>query len=241
MTTYSRESETESIVEHQPLNAPPAKVDMETEPTEVEERAEGAAMDCEDSNTKPDMLTFSVSSSPAEENCNATRSPNSSPEMETEFVNRDCERLKESPLTNPNAENLTGDFSPPSRRRSLRSASRIPGKYLSAPAKNARPRSRKLKLNGNSSPAKTIGARVAKRPRQSICLTKSPVKKPTVLLARPVEVTEYFTNISATLVSHRVNLMPFLAMRKRIDRLVGEAIAKTKIQRENNPVNVNVL
>ncbi|XP_064539494.1 uncharacterized protein LOC135429172 [Drosophila montana] len=218
-------------------------------------------MDMQDADAQPaakaDRLASSQRSSPMEENAkiNDAISVNSTPEMESELATRDSEledmsvdkphasrpaRLKDSPPGKPAGLEY---FSPPSRRQSLRSANRsiqIQTKAVLQPAaKTARSRQRKSKPSTDCSPAKTIGARVAKRPRQSLTLTlnKSPVKKSDEPLARPVEVTEYFTSISATLVSHRVNLLPFLYMRKRIDRLVGEAIAKTRIQRENNPVN----
>ncbi|XP_030555684.1 uncharacterized protein LOC115759013 [Drosophila novamexicana] len=224
-------------------------------------------MDTEDADTqpatRPERLAPSERSSPMEENSrtNDAISVNSTPEMESELATRDSEledssadkphtsrptRLKDSPPGKPSAVEY---FSPPSRRQSLRSANRTSqsqsqsqsqSKAVPQPAaKTSRSRQRKSKSSTDCSPAKRIGARVAKRPRQSLSLTlnKSPVKKPDSPLARPVEVTEYFTSISATLVSHRVNLLPFLYMRKRIDRLVGEAIAKTRIQRENNPVN----
>ncbi|EDW63793.2 uncharacterized protein [Drosophila virilis] len=222
-------------------------------------------MDTEDADTQPatrtERLAPSERSSPMEENSrtNDAISVNSTPEMESELATRDYEledtcadkphtsrpaRLKDSPTGKPAAVEY---FSPPSRRQSLRSANRTSqsqsqsqSKAVPQPAaKTARSRQRKSKPSTDYSPVKRIGARVAKRSRQSLTLTlnKSPVKKPDVPLARPVEVTEYFTSISATLVSHRVNLLPFLYMRKRIDRLVGEAIAKTRIQRENNPVN----
>lgn len=177
------------------------------------------------------MLSFTGPSSPEEDSCNATRS---SPDVETLPLNEDCDQLKASSVIYPNVEVL--DLSPAYRRRSLRSATRSnPAKYSSPPKRVGRPRKRKV--NTVSTPANTIGARVAKRPRHSKCLNKSPVKNSDSPLARSVEVTEYFTCISATLVSHRINQVPFLYMRKRIDRLVGEAIAKTKMYQESNQVD----
>jgi len=123
-----------------------------------------------------------------------------------------------------------------SRRLSLRSAYRAnPSKSEVPSSKTIRGRSRPPKSKSKSeiekptTPSKTTGAQVAKRSRQHLIDNSSPVgSKSPEKLAKPVEVTEYFTRISAILVSHRVNSLPFLDMRQRIDLLVGEAIAKTK-------------
>ncbi|XP_030240271.1 uncharacterized protein LOC115562604 [Drosophila navojoa] len=174
------------------------------------------------------MLTFTVPSSPEEESCNATRS---SPDVETEPVNEDCEQLTAPSVLIPNMENKVLDLSPAYRRRSLRSATRSNPAKSSAPPKKAvaRPRQRKRKVYSMPTSPNSIGARVAKRPRHSKGRTKSPVKNSDAPLARPVEVTEYFTSISATLVSHRIKKAPFLYLRGHIDRLVGEALAKNKM------------
>ncbi|XP_017860008.1 PREDICTED: dentin sialophosphoprotein [Drosophila arizonae] len=203
--------------------------ETETAEIEVEQITDEATMEGDDSNVKPGMLTFTVPSSPEEESCNATRS---SLDVETDPVNVDCDQLKASSVVNPNVENKVLDLSPVHRRRSLRSATRSnPAKYSAPPKKAAiaRPRQRKRKVNSVSTSPNSIGARVAKRPRHSKRLTKSPAKNSDAPLARPIEVTEYFTNISATLVSHRINQVPFLYLRRHIDRLVGEALAKTKV------------
>lgn len=116
------------------------------------------------------------------------------------------------------------------RRKSLRSVCRTTmDKSKQRSKKTAIGRQRKFGLNTKETTELSIGARVAKRLRNSVAVNRSPMVEKSSELAKPLEVTEYFTKISATLVSHRVNLLPFLHMRKRIDRLVGEAIAKTKI------------
>lgn len=97
--------------------------------------------------------------------------------------------------------------------------------------KTAVARQRKSNPHTEETVESSIGARVAKRLRNSAAVNRSPIVKSSTL-AKPLEVTEYFTKISATLVHHRINLLPFLHMRKRIDRLVGEAIAKKKISKK---------
>lgn len=116
------------------------------------------------------------------------------------------------------------------RRKSLRSVCRTTMDQSMQRSKNsAVGRPRKFGLNTEETSELSIGARVAKRLRNSVAVNRFPMVEKSTELAKPLEVTEYFTKISATLVSHRVNLLPFLHMRERIDHLVGEAIAKTKI------------
>ncbi|KAH8377611.1 hypothetical protein KR093_006232 [Drosophila rubida] len=80
----------------------------------------------------------------------------------------------------------------------------------------------------------TIGGRVAKRhvvaKNLNIYKTESPpmTTKSPKKLARPVDVTEYFSQVSSYLVSNRIALKPFLEMRDQIDSLVGFAMAETK-------------
>ncbi|XP_034472015.1 uncharacterized protein LOC117779803 [Drosophila innubila] len=147
----------------------------------------------------------------------------------------DDKNLKEDEASTLNNAAFIGPMEE-SRRLSLRSAYRAnPSKSEVLSSKTIRGRSRPPKSKSKSEiekPAtlsKTTEGRVAKRSRQDLKDNSSPVgSKSPEKLAKPVEVTEYFNRISAILVSHRVNSLPFLDMRQRIDLLVGEAIAKTK-------------
>lgn len=88
-----------------------------------------------------------------------------------------------------------------------------------------------------SSP-ETIGGRVARRGRRSICQAISirPTEEDSsVALAKPLDVTAYFHQVSAELVQHRVSLVPFLALRERLDRLLAQTLVDSKVLRKQRP------
>ncbi|XP_001997566.3 histone H3.v1 [Drosophila grimshawi] len=139
---------------------------------------------------------------------------------------------------NPTMEESSAE----SRRKSLRSACRPAAPIESLPAaKKKRLRRRTLKAKDFSLPPPTTTATAsgaqsaAKRTRRVPVVNRSIMqvqKKSGMQLVRPIVVTDYFTQVSATLVSERVNLLPFLHLRAQVDRLVAEALAKSKIQRK---------
>ncbi|XP_030383067.1 uncharacterized protein LOC115630589 [Scaptodrosophila lebanonensis] len=107
-------------------------------------------------------------------------------------------------------------------------------KTMRVPARNqpvAIPAFNPVDKQSPSSPT-TIGGRVAKRARRSGVQKITPISKVSAhTLAKPLEVSQYFSNVAATLVKQRVCLLPFLHMRDRIDVLVNEAMLKTNLQR----------
>ncbi|KAH8412692.1 hypothetical protein KR009_004643 [Drosophila setifemur] len=78
-------------------------------------------------------------------------------------------------------------------------------------------------LASGSSYPESIGRRVARRGRRSI-VNMQPEVDASVALARPLDVTAYFQNLSFYLVQERVCQVPFLALRKRLDRIVTQAV-----------------
>ncbi|XP_036678710.3 uncharacterized protein [Drosophila suzukii] len=55
---------------------------------------------------------------------------------------------------------------------------------------------------------------------------------PNAQLARPLDVTGFFHRVSANLVEQRVCLKPFLALRKRITRMVTQSLSESKRMRK---------
>ncbi|XP_017062238.1 uncharacterized protein LOC108102095 [Drosophila ficusphila] len=69
-----------------------------------------------------------------------------------------------------------------------------------------------------SNPQESIGERVSKRIRNN-----------PAALAKPVDITGYFHELSVELVEEGVGLKPFKALQKRIDRLVDQALEESRI------------
>ncbi|KAH8263331.1 hypothetical protein KR044_007569 [Drosophila immigrans] len=130
-------------------------------------------------------------------------------------------------------------------RRMLRSSFRRRDKSVAPPSRAnrsrrvAKPRPKaqqgQLKADMTWTTPVTIGGRVAKRrlvtKHMNIHFKATQAASKAVRpqnLARPLEVTDYFAQVSAHLISHRVALKAFLELRKQLDHLVGEAMAKTK-------------
>lgn len=172
-----------------------------------------SSVDCASNQTNLELVESKGPSSPMDDDEHVIDDVPPSPSSMTSSVDNDSEK----------DEKIT-------RRKSLRSAYRTTlVKSVLLSKKTAPGRQRNSVINNKKMSDSSIAARVAKRFRSSAVLNRSPIVKKSSELAKPLEMTEYFTKISATLVRHRVHLLPFLHMRKRIDRMVGEAIAKTKI------------
>ncbi|KAM8716192.1 hypothetical protein ACLKA7_003127 [Drosophila subpalustris] len=214
----------------------PSKEASEAVPNDSDSPVASNEPDSPVASNEPDSPVASNDSDPlvSDEPMHSSSPPENSP-MHEEHA-KDVETPKENEAS---TLNNTTSIEPmeESRRLSLRSAYRANQTKSELPStKTIRGRSRQLKTKSkndnekSTAPPKASGARAAKRSRHAMVPSnsspsgsKSPEK-----LAKPVEVTEYFTRISAFLVSHRVSSVPFIEMRQCIDRLVGEAIAKTK-------------
>nr|NP_001162956.1 uncharacterized protein Dmel_CG14932, isoform B [Drosophila melanogaster]ACZ94243.1 uncharacterized protein Dmel_CG14932, isoform B [Drosophila melanogaster] len=97
----------------------------------------------------------------------------------------------------------------------------------------------------NNALSESIGARVSQRSRGNLepfirRMARSPTPEASEengsvsqgqLLAKPVDVTEFFHRIAVGLVEQRVCLKPFLALRKHIAQLVGQTLKKSKRMR----------
>ncbi|KPU73358.1 uncharacterized protein Dana_GF19708, isoform C [Drosophila ananassae] len=84
----------------------------------------------------------------------------------------------------------------------------------------------------------TIGGRVARRGRRSICQAISirPTEEDSsVAVAKPLDVTAYFHQVSAELVQNRVSLVHFLALQERLDRLMAQTLVDSKMLRKQRP------
>lgn len=175
-----------------------------------------SSVDSASNQTNSELVESKELSSPIDDDEHVSDAVPPSPSSMISSVDNDCEKDEKT-----------------TRRKSLRSAYRTTlVKSVLLSKKSATGRQRNSGNNNEKMSDSSIAARVAKRFRSSVVLNRSPIAKKSCELARPLEMTEYFTKISATLVRHRVHLLPFLHMRKRIDRMVGEAIAKTKISKK---------
>ncbi|XP_046866756.1 dentin sialophosphoprotein isoform X2 [Drosophila willistoni] len=85
------------------------------------------------------------------------------------------------------------------------------------------PRTRVLSAADYSTPP-TIAGRVAKRGRRGTILNPPLKSELENMLAKPLDVTMYFQELSAKLVKSRVKLMAFLGLRNNIDSLVEQAM-----------------
>ncbi|XP_016980756.1 uncharacterized protein LOC108045832 isoform X2 [Drosophila rhopaloa] len=77
----------------------------------------------------------------------------------------------------------------------------------------------------------SIGARVSRRSRSNIGFINDGITTqiaPPVQLAKPMDITGYFHELSVNLVQQRVCLKPFLELRKRIDRLAAQSLQESK-------------
>ncbi|XP_052851620.1 uncharacterized protein LOC128261797 [Drosophila gunungcola] len=84
-------------------------------------------------------------------------------------------------------------------------------------------------------PQESIGARISKRSRSHMGFfnavqpaTVAPNVAPPAQLAKPLDVTAYFHQLSANLIQQRVCQEPFLALCKRIDSLVAQSSNESK-------------
>ncbi|XP_017115534.1 uncharacterized protein LOC108138070 [Drosophila elegans] len=80
-------------------------------------------------------------------------------------------------------------------------------------------------------PQESMGVRISKRSRSHMGFvnavqpaTVAPTVAPSAQLAKPLDVTAYFHQLSADLIQQRVCQEPFLALCKRIDSLVAQSL-----------------
>ncbi|XP_062126529.1 uncharacterized protein LOC133839176 isoform X1 [Drosophila sulfurigaster albostrigata] len=147
-------------------------------------------------------------------------------------------------MVDPNEHSiqLAGNNDPPAMNRNVRESTLV--------VQEGKIPSRRLRSSFRSKPEKSVSPITLPRSRQA-AKTKVPTpilvsrRTPTsrvatknmkrlrepleTLTVRPLDVTRYFTEISAQLVRNRLDEGAFMEMRDQIDRLVDEAIAKTKL------------
>ncbi|KAH8410459.1 hypothetical protein KR215_007192 [Drosophila sulfurigaster] len=149
-------------------------------------------------------------------------------------------------MVDPNEHSiqLAGNNDPPAMNRNVRESTlvvqeeKIPSRRLrssfrSKPEKSVSP----ITLPRSRQAAKTkvpTSILVSHRTPKSRVATKNMkrLREPLeTLTVRPLDVTRYFTEISAQLVRNRLDEGAFMEMRDQIDRLVDEAVAKTTISK----------
>ncbi|XP_060666155.1 uncharacterized protein LOC132798354 [Drosophila nasuta] len=155
---------------------------------------------------------------------------------------KDCIDNKAVIDSNEHSIQLAGNNDPPAMTRNVRESTlvvqeqqipsrRLRSSFRSKPEKSVSP----ITLPRSRQVAKTkvpTPILVSRRTPKSRIATKNMkrLREPLeTLTVRPLDVTQYFTEISAQLVSNRLDEGAFMEMRDQIDRLVDEAIAKTKL------------
>ncbi|XP_016964728.3 uncharacterized protein LOC108034353 [Drosophila biarmipes] len=101
---------------------------------------------------------------------------------------------------------------------------------------------RRFASPGDSLASESIGERVSRRLRHVRIIetgnaspqtsSDDPDSGPAAQLAKPLDVTSFFHRVSASLVEQRVCIKPFLALRKRITRMVTQSLNESKRMRK---------